>query len=330
MKINAWWFENKQNKIEIPQPEWFTPRTHFSVCLENDNFVFPLKLSICANKDGSELFSTEYQINDLQDSTEYEIMQKGNTLLFKGFADEVQGLPDSLMIRIITARQVNQAIIPLFYVTISGKTTDFQGNPFQAAVVFQRKLFGGKTPSIGIWSDAKGEYSVIIPTGKYDSFYVDDNSYNVSSLENWSWNMHVDCDATHNFKIGNGEVYNLSVTEEENNLIISFRPMILPSIKKVETNISIEGESYLLVDIQPDIEKEDLSVSIDGQIVPILSMERDYEKIMDGEKKIALIIYKIKIDKPEIIRYSSLLILEYQSYGQYKTCGQGRTFIKQC
>lgn len=114
MKINAWWFENKQNKIEIPQPEWFTPRTHFSVCLENDNFVFPLKLSICANKDGSELFSTEYQINDLQDSTEYEIMQKGNTLLFKGFADEVQGLPDSLMIRIITARQVNQAIIPLF------------------------------------------------------------------------------------------------------------------------------------------------------------------------------------------------------------------------
>lgn len=210
------------------------------------------------------------------------------------------------------------------------KTTDFQGNPFQAAVVFQRKLFGGKTPSIGVWSDVKGEYSVIIPTGKYDSFYVDDNSYNVSSLENWSWNMHVDCDATHNFKIGNGEVYNLSVTEEENNLIISFRPMILPSIKKVETNISIEGESYLLVDIQPDIEKEDLSVSIDGQIVPILSIERDYEKIMDGEKKIALIIYKIKIDKPEIIRYSSLLILEYQSYGQYKTCGQGRTFIKQC
>ena len=140
--------------------------------------------------------------------------------------------------------------------------------------------------------------------------------------------MHVDCDATHNFKIGNGEVYNLSVTEEENNLIISFRPMILPSIKKVDTNISIEGESYLLVDIQPDIEKEDLSVSIEGQIVPILSIERDYEKIMDGEKKIALIIYKIKIDKSEIIRDSSLLILEYQSHGQYKTCGQGRTSIK--
>ena len=141
--------------------------------------------------------------------------------------------------------------------------------------------------------------------------------------------MHVDCDATHNFKIGNGEVYNLSVTEEENNLIISFRPMILPSIKKVETNISIEGESYLLVDIQPDIEKEDLSVSIDGQIVPILSIERDYEKIIEEDKKIALIIYKIKIDKPESIRDSSLLILEYQTRGQYKTYGQGRTFIKQ-
>lgn len=329
MKINAWWFENKQNKIEIPQPEWFTPRTHFSVCLENDNFVFPLKLSICANKDGSELFSAEYQINDLQDSTEYEIMQKGNTLLFKGFADGVQGLPSNLMIQVISNKQISQSIIPLTYATISGKTMDFQGKPFPSAVVFQRKFFGGKTPSIGAWSNAKGEYSVTIPTGEYGSFYVDDNSYNRTTLENWSWNMHIDCDATHNFKVGNGEVYNLSVTEEKSALIISFRPMILPCIKKVETDISIDGESYLLVDIQPDIKKEDISVSIDGQSVPILSVEREYEKIIEEDKKIALIIYKIKIDKLETIKGRGLLILEYQTRGQYKTCGQGRTFIKQ-
>ena len=139
--------------------------------------------------------------------------------------------------------------------------------------------------------------------------------------------MKVAYDATHDFKIGNGEVYNLTVAEEENEFIISFRPMVLPSIKRIESNISIDGENYLLVDIQPDLEKENLSVFIDGQIAAILSVERDYEKIIDGEKKIALIIYKIKIDKPETIKGGELLILEYQTRGQYKTCAQGRTQI---
>ena len=327
MKINGWWFENKQNKKEICQPKWFTPRTHFSVYLENDEFLFPLKLSIRANKNDEELFSAEYEINGLQDTAEYEIMQKDNALLFKGFAGGVQGLPSNLMIQVISNNQVKQSIIPLTYATISGKTTDFQGKPFPSAIVFQRKFFGGKTPSIGVWSNAKGEYSVTIPTGEYGSFYVDDKSYNISTLENWSWNMQVDCDATHDFKIGNGEVYNLTVAEEENEFVISFRPMVLPSIKRIERKISIDGENYLLVDIQPDIKKEDLSVSIDGYSVSILSVERDYEKIIDGDKKIALIIYKIRTDKPEVIKGGELLILEYQTHGQYKTCGQGRTQI---
>ena len=99
MKINGWWFENKQNKKEIRQPKWFTPRTHFSVYLENDEFVFPLKLSIRANKNDEELFSAEYEINGLHDTAEYEIMKKGNALLFKGFANGVQGLPSNLMIQ---------------------------------------------------------------------------------------------------------------------------------------------------------------------------------------------------------------------------------------
>ena len=327
MKINGWWFENKQNKKEIRQPEWFTPRTHFSVYLENDEFVFPLQISILANKDGEELFSAKYIINGLQDTDEYEVLQQGNALLFKGFADGIQGLPDSLTIQVFCNNQVNQSIIPLTYATIRGKTTDFQGKAFPSAVVFQRKLFGGKTPSIGVWSNTKGEYSVTIPTGEYGSFYVDDNSYNRTTLENWSWNMRVDCDETHNFKIGNGEVYNLSVTEEENGLIITFRPMVLPSIKQVQSTLYIDGEEYLLMDIQPDILQEDLNVSIDGQSVPILSVERDYEKIIDGDKKIALIIYKIRIDKPETIKGGEVLFLEYQTHSPYKTCGQGRMRI---
>ena len=35
-----------------------------------------------------------------------------------------------------------------------------------------------------------------------------------SSLENWSWKMCVDRDEIHNFKIGTGEVYGLSVRED--------------------------------------------------------------------------------------------------------------------
>lgn len=328
MKIDAWWFENNQPINEILQPKWFTPRTHFSVYLENDKFVFPLKLSIIAKQNDTVLFLAEYAINDLQDTEEYEIMQKGNAILFKGFAEHIKGLPNSLAISIINNQYECKTLIPLTYATISGKTTDFQGKPFPSAVVFQRKLFGGKTPSIGVWSDINGQYSVTIPTGKYGSFYVDDNSYNITTLENWSWNMDVSGNETHDFKIGNAEVYNLFVTEENDNLIITFRPMVLPTIKKIEKIIDIKGEKYLLFDIQPNIIQQDLTVLINGDKIPIVSVESDYERIINIDNKIALIIYKVKIKKPKILKKNSLLILEYQTNGQYKTCSQGRTCFK--
>ena len=328
MKVDAWWFENKQPINEIIQPKWFTPRTHFSIYLENDNFVFPLKISIFANKNENTLFFAEYVINDLQDTNKYEILQKNNAILFKGFADDIKGLPSSLTIQIINDKKTTQSIIPLTYATISGKTTDFQGNPFPSAVVFQRKFFGGKTPSIGVWSNKNGEYSVTIPTGKYGSFYVDDNSYNVSTLENWSWNMNVIRDEIHDFKIGNGEVYNLFVAEEKDNFVITFRPMVLPTVKKIETFINIDDEKYLLLDIQPNIEKQDLSVLINGNKIHVVSLEKDYEKIINNGKKVALIIYNVRVKKPELLKKNSILILEYQTKNEYLTYAQGRTHIE--
>ena len=140
--------------------------------------------------------------------------------------------------------------------------------------------------------------------------------------------MDVSGNETHDFKIGNAEVYNLFVTEENDNLIITFRPMVLPTIKKIEKIIDIKGEKYLLLDIQPNIIQEDLTVLINGDKIPVVSVESDYEKIINIDKKIALIIYKVKIKKPERLKINSLLILEYQTNGQYKTCSQGRTYFK--
>lgn len=324
---DAWWFENKQKDKEILQPSWFTPRTHFSLFFEYEKNIFPIHIRIRALKNGNYLFSADYSVRDLRnDSPDYEILQKENKFLFTGFADGIYGLPEKLKIEIDFPKQTCKRDIPLSYANISGKIIDFEGNAFAAPVVFQRKLFGGKTPSVGVWSNRDGEYSVTVAKGKYSSIYVDDNSYGISTLENWSWNMFVDDDETYDFKIGNGEVYNLIVEECNKDLLeLSFRPMVLPCIKKEERLITINNEEYTLLDIQPDIEINDVTIYFDNKIVPIISIDKDYDKFSDNNNKIALILYKLKVRNPGVTKEKTSVIVEYRTTGRYKACSQGRT-----
>lgn len=291
-----------------------------------ENFL-PADIDICATAAGRKLYEQAYTINDSNDSCDYEILQKDNRILFTGFADDIQGLPDKMIIGLRTQTNRYQKTVRLSYAQISGKTTDFQGIPFPTAIVFLRKLYGGKIPSFGVWSDSNGAYSVTVPTGMYDSFYVCDSSYGKTSLENWSWNMLVDSDEIHNFKVGNGEVYNLSAKKENDILNISFRPMILPSIRYEERTVFIDDELYFLIDIQPDITFKDIIVTVDGKVVPIISLEKGYEKIFYNGNKTALIIYNMKVRIGEPSEKKSLIILEYQTNNQFESYSQGRTHL---
>ena len=85
--------------------------------------------------------------------------------------------------------------------------------------------------------------------------------------------MCVDRDEIHNFKIGTGEVYGLSVREDTgggNFLFMYFRPMILPQIRMQEYTVNLNGKNRKVMDIQPDLEEKDLQVFIDNEKAKIL------------------------------------------------------------
>ena len=141
----------------------------------------------------------------------------------EGRKDAVESVNGIKVYRVGTKLLVARQALSLSYFTVLRRAIgEFRpdvihfhwANPFPAAVVFMRKAFGGNCPCIGCWSDKDGKYSVTVPNGLYCAFYVEDNSYKESTLENWSWRMFVDRDEVHDFKIGTGEVYGLSVWED--------------------------------------------------------------------------------------------------------------------
>lgn len=279
MKIEAWWFENKQKPEEMLQPEW-SPKTHFGVYAEIEDLVYPLTLCVTARTGDLVLYQKEFVLEGGgQTGDSYESDCYGGGLNFTGFAQEVAGLPEEMFVEIKMPGKTYRERIVCEYVRLHGKITDFEGKPFPAAVMLARIGFAGGS-SMGVWSNPGGEYSIVVPKGCYNTFYVDDNSYGNTSLENWSWHMIVDRDERHDFKVGNGEVYSLSVWSNNggsSTLFFWFRPMILHSLKKEEYEITINGEKRTVTDISPELEAGDLTVTLNGKTLPVLSLQKIYE-----------------------------------------------------
>lgn len=328
MKIEAWWFENTQSEKEILQPEWFTPKTHCGIYAEFERIEFPFHLSVQTFCKQEKVFFTEIDIDNVKGSPQFDLLVKDNAVLIKILAENSKRLPDHICVTIKMKGRVYKRQNKCKYSLIQGAITDFNGNPFPAAVVFLRKAFGGKCPYIGVWSDKSGKYSVMVPNGSYGAFYVEDNSYKISTLENWSWKMWVDGNEIHNFKIGNGEVYGLSVWEAAgggNILFLYFRPMILPQIKRQEYTITLNGIDRKLTDIQPDLVKDNLKVFIDHKQMNLLSLQKIYETGIYNESDYTLIAYVAQIKKPALERGKHTVIVEYEAIDKYKAQSQGRT-----
>lgn len=334
-KIDAWWFVNSQKKEDILQSDWFTPRTHFAVYADFEEKLIPCPLLICIQaktNSGITILEKKYHIENFADTEEYDIYVKGTQILLKGFMHDTRYTPDELEIVLQSGTSIYRKNIAVSFVEISGKITDFSNKPFPAPVILQRQLFGGKRAYIGVWSNHRGEYKIKVPTGLYQSFYVDDNSYGVSSLECWGWNMLVDKNETHHFKIGNGEVYDLKVFADKadhTDLWCDFRPMVLPSIRKDESEIIINDKKYTLLNCQPDITENDLAIFINENRVKITSLETKYEFVQDRNANYALIRYLVKVKNTEKA-VKQLIRLEYQTTGKYKSSAQGRTHFMIC
>jgi hypothetical protein len=328
MLIDSYWFNNTQNENEILQPDFFVPKTHLGVYAELETLEFPVCIDFTAIVNGSILYEKQFTFFESENSIEekydvYIIADKG-IIIGSIFTENTNVLPEHIKISINSGDKVYSKDILCEYAILSGKITDFTNKPFPAAFKFYRESFGG---GIGVWSNKDGEYSITIPQGIYNAFYVDDNSYRKTSLENWSWHMIVDRNETHDFKIGTGEVYSLCVWVNNggfSTLFIYFRPMILH--KSSQYQVEINANQFNVTDKCPELNIEDITVTLNGYELKKLSLQ----KIFETSDKDAMPAYILQVKRrPESKEYfatgKQTLIVEYNSNENYTAQSQGRT-----
>lgn len=324
MKLDAWWFENKQRPEEILQPDWATPKTHFGIYAETEKITFPLTLSVTAKSGGSVFYEREFQIHGPKEEQEtYTAECSENVLIFKCAVADVAGLPEEIFAAVKTPEWEAKERVSCEYARLHGKMTDFDGNPFPAAFLLSRIGFS-EEPYMCVWGNQNGEYSVVVPKGCYNTFYVDDDSYGKTSLENWGWHMMVDRDEEFDFKIGNGEVYSLCAWANNGGagtLFFWFRPMILPSIKKEEYEITLGGEKRNVTDIAPELLAEDLTVTLNGEPLQVISLQKVYETSTDYTMPAYIVQTKRYNGTPTLGKQT--VVLEYDTAKR----GDGQAFI---
>ena len=332
MKIDAWWFENQQNENEILQPELGFPKTQLGIYAELEELVYPFKIIAAAKKGSEEIYSREFEIVKGETSKDYEITCDDCGFLFKSVTDEVTGLPDEITVKIVIGEKEYSETVKCEYVKLYGKITDFEGKPYPAVVAFRRIAFGTDYAEMAVWSNTEGEYSVTVPKGRYNNFFVCDHGYGQTVLENWSWNMLVVQDEEHNFKIGNGEVYSLSPWCNNGGgqtMLFWFRPMILPSIKNKNYEVEINGEKRTVNDISPELEISDIKVTLNGKALKVISLQMVYETGTDY----AMPAYILQTERPnrasEVVGKQTVIVEYDNSHRKdkvgYLAQSQGRT-----
>ncbi len=338
MKTDAYFFINKQSHKYIMQSNWIKPKepflTQFGLYMELSKITFPIKITFSANKGSKCIITKDYKIVDNKNADLYEISASDTALIFKVFIkenDDLLDYPDNIVVSVETNNERYEEKICCEYVNIRGKITDFENNPFPAYVSFFRIAFDGNCSRLGAWSDEKGEYQIKIPKGIYNAVYVDDHTYGVTSLENWSWHFIADKDEEHDFKVGNGEVYSLSPWANNGGsatLFAYFRPMILPSIKQNTYLIDINNKDREVNDICPELELEDIKITINNIPLKVISLQKIYETSNNFTRP-AYVVQFQRVATGIDLKEKQTLIVEYDTKNRqgklgYTAQSQGR------
>lgn len=200
-------------------------------------------------------------------------------------------------------------------VEISGKVTDFKGNPIDSAIVQLKHSNFSKAYST--YSDANGNYKLKdVKKGIYLAMYViRPKEYPRRNavpkedmrLEFWAWNVIADNDLIINPRYGRLELYGLNafmVIGGNTGIFLYVRPMSLGKLLQYETDVFTEKAKIdELVDINVYPEYFNAEVFVNDEPVKINSIQKVEEKAAT-ENKSAMIGYLINIDyniteKPE-------------------------------
>lgn len=231
-------------------------------------------------------------------------------------------------------------------ITLSGRVTDFLGNPVDSAIV---KVMDRNFKDLFLtYSDKDGYYSMAVTKGNYNCIYaIKPSEYRESKLEYWTWNVPLFEDMEINPQYNNMEIYGINVIEPQvtpyETYMIYFRPMSLKKMISLIKNQNVNKQSFEsagkveqlinpnednLYNFAPEtITSDELSVKVNGIESEIVNIER----VKEYARGMNYYGYLIQINKPEEIKtmnlvYDKISIL-LNSFETNET-GLGEVFVK--
>lgn len=214
------------------------------------------------------------------------------------------------IILLITLIIITMALQGQETVTISGKVTDFEGNPIDSSIVkLNYPDFG--TAAYETYTDKEGYYTLSnVKKGKYTSLfamrmkeYPRANAVEEKDmrLEFWAWNVIADRDMTINPRYDKLEVYGTTVFQEfggSPGFFVYFRPMSVTKYVSYSKEIYLnkkEAEKNMDVSIAPEF--LDIKIYADNESVKVNSIQQI--ELFTGDVKYPMKGYLLQVDKPK-------------------------------
>lgn len=188
-------------------------------------------------------------------------------------------------------------------VTISGRVTDYAGNPIDSVTVsWLNPAFSGYYYAT---TDADGRYTARIPKGRYAyagginmAEYPNAGSTLPEAdqrLEFWAWNFIADRDTTFDFRYHRLEVYGVNAFQVQGatpGYTVYFRPMSLTRSQRWTRDGKPEGNNALA----PVIDSARIEVTINGEPVAIQMAQEVKEYFDDKNWSNAYLLF---VDRPK-------------------------------
>lgn len=231
-------------------------------------------------------------------------------------------------------------------ITLSGRVTDFSGNPVDSAIV--RVMDRNFKAQFITYSNIDGHYSMAVTKGNYNCIYaIKPSEYRKTKLEYWAWNVPLFEDMEINPQYNNMEIYGISVIEPQvtpnETYMIYFRPMSLKKMISLVENQNVDKQSFAnagqaekliipdkqnIYNIAPGmITPNELSVKVDGINSEIVNIER----VKEYARGMNYYGYLIQIKKPEEIKNQNLVydkISIQLNSAETNETGLGEVFVK--
>lgn len=188
-------------------------------------------------------------------------------------------------------------------VTISGRVTDYDGNPIDSVTVsWLNPAFNGHYYAT---TDVDGRYTARIPKGRYAyagginmAEYPNAGSTLPEAeqrLEFWAWNFMADRDTTLDFRYHRLEIYGVNAFQVQGaapGYTVYFRPMSLTRSQRWTRAGKPAGDAGLA----PAIDSAKIDVTIDGEPVAIRMAQQVKEYFDEGSWSGAYLLF---VDRPK-------------------------------